>query len=483
MDILQSIIKSLAKEEIKSYKLFAKRTHNFENRKDIELFESIKTHTESSDNYHNHVIYQKPNIDAKYYRLKNKIADDLGVVLTHLNHRKPDIDALHLFSLAKIFNLKKNHSLSYHYLKLAERRALEREDYALLEAIYEQMIRFSAEVSEMAPTTIIEKRNENVQRLNLLRDLENNLAILSHEVKTTQNLVPSKSITTWLHQTLKHTLELSYVKNSPNLRIKVFQNLSRLLLLLNDYQSLESYLKTCFIEFEKEHLFNQETHDVKLQLLVYLCNASFKLNKHAQLLHYADILNKSLVEHHKLLYDQYLFYYYNILVTSYWKNNLEKAIDVLIEAQQQTAIKNNAAHFFYVLSNLAVGYFNAKKFKLANKLFSQMYVSANYKTVGVVFQLQLSLFELITKIELEDIESCEKQLLQVQKMIAEIKDKNSVKPENDVIKLLAHFLSQEDKRWRPLKPMAQTIIKNYPADSAESQSRIINYSEWLSTKF
>ena len=42
MDILQDFIKSLAKEEIKSYKLYSKRTHNFDIRKDIELFDSIK---------------------------------------------------------------------------------------------------------------------------------------------------------------------------------------------------------------------------------------------------------------------------------------------------------------------------------------------------------------------------------------------------------------------------------------------------------
>ena len=107
MDILQDFIKSLAKEELKSYKLYSKRTHNFENRKDIELFESIKKNSEESDVFHHHAIYKKTKPDTKYYRLKNKITDDLGVVLTNLNHRKPEIDVLHLLALAKIFNQKK----------------------------------------------------------------------------------------------------------------------------------------------------------------------------------------------------------------------------------------------------------------------------------------------------------------------------------------------------------------------------------------
>ena len=224
MDILQNIIKTLAKEEIKSYKLFTKRTHDFEERKDIELFDSIKKNSDELDVYHNNQLYKSKKPDTKYYRLKNKIADDLGIVLTNLNHRKPEIDALHLLSLAKIFALKKEWSLSLHYLKLAERRSVEKEDYALLESIYEQMIRISVSVSELSPSALVEKRNQNALKLNLLRELENNLAILSYEVKTTQNLTTKKEMLQWLDKTLKSTLKLSYVKKSPQLQIKIFQN-------------------------------------------------------------------------------------------------------------------------------------------------------------------------------------------------------------------------------------------------------------------
>ena len=167
MDILQDLIKSLEKEELKSYKLYTKRTHNFDTRKDIELFESIKKQAEESDKYHFKAIYKGDKPDTKYYRLKNKIADDIGIVLSNLNHKKPETDVLHLVGLAKIFNAKQKQNLALHYLKLAERRAIEKEEYALLEAIYEQMVRMSIQNTEESPTAIIEKRNENSQRLKL----------------------------------------------------------------------------------------------------------------------------------------------------------------------------------------------------------------------------------------------------------------------------------------------------------------------------
>ena len=73
MDILQDFIKALGKEEIKSYKLFTKRTHDFDSRKDIELFDSIKNNNEELDSYHNNRLYSSKKPDTKYYRLKTKL--------------------------------------------------------------------------------------------------------------------------------------------------------------------------------------------------------------------------------------------------------------------------------------------------------------------------------------------------------------------------------------------------------------------------
>ncbi|MES2761696.1 MAG: hypothetical protein V4677_05795 [Bacteroidota bacterium] len=480
MDILQDLIKSLEKEELKSYKLYTKRTHNFDNRKDIELFESIKKQAEASDKFHFKAVYDGDKPDAKYYRLKNKISDDIGIVLSNLNHKKPETDVLHLVGLAKIFNAKQKQNLALHYLKLAERRAIEKEEYALLEAIYEQMVRMSIQNTDENPATIIEKRNENSQRLKLLQDLENNLAVLSHEVKTTQNLTTKKEITVWLNHTLKNTIKLSYVKNSVQLRIKIFQNLSRLMLLLKDYASLEAYLKSCLLEFENDQLFSKQTHEVKLQLLVYLCNASYMLNKHTQSVQYANVLHKAIFEYDKALYDQYIFYYYNILVNNYSKTNAQKAIDTLEEAQNERQIKNNPNQYFYVLNNLAILNFDLKKHKQASKFFSQMYVSQNFKSFDRSFVVKLQVLELINRLELQDYELCDKLLNQLHKLIDDLKEKESIKIDIAVLELISKFLNEYESRWRPLKTSIQAFIKKF--QNPKDGSGLIDYSNWLESK-
>lgn len=480
MDILQDLIKSLGKEEIKGYKLYTKRTHNFDIRKDIELFDSIKKRHHENDKHHFEVIYGKGKPDSKYYRLKNKIADDIGIVLSNLNHKKQETDVLHLLGLAKIFNSKQQSNLSLHYLKLAERKAIEKEEFALLESIYEQMIRMSIQNAEESPVKIIAKRNENSQRLKLLQDLENNLAVLSHEVKTTQNLSTKKEITTWLNHTLKNTIKLSYVTNSAQLRIKIFQNLSRLMLLLKDYTSLEAYLKSCLLEFEKDKLFTKQTHEVKLQLLVYLCNASYMLNKYAQSLQYANVLYKAIFEFDKILYDQYIFYYYNILVNNYSKTNALKAIDTLEEAQNEQQIKNNPHQYFYVLNNLAILNFDLKKHKQASKFFSQMYVSQNFKSLDISFVVKLHVFELINRVEMQEYELCEKQLHQIHKLIDDVKEKESIKIDMAILQLINQFLTTYKNRWRPLKSVIQEFVKKYEASNWNSG--LINYTQWIGSK-
>jgi tetratricopeptide (TPR) repeat protein len=327
---------------------------------------------------------------------------------------------------------------------------------------------------------LIEKRNENSQRLKLLQDLENNLAVLSHEVKTTQNLATKKEITTWLNHTLKTTIKLSYVKNSSQLRIRIFQNVSRLLLLLKDYHALESYLKSCLIEFEKDRLFTKQTHEVKLQLLVYLCNASYMLEKHTQAVQYASVLHKALFEFDKLLYDQYIFYYYNILVNNYSKTNLSKAIDTLEAAQNEKQIKNNPHQYFYVLNNLAILNFDLKKYKQAGKFFSQMYVSQNFKSLDILFVVKLYVFELINRIEMEDYEQCDKQLGQLYKLLDDVKEKETVKIDLAMVDILDLFLNKFEKRWRPLKTTIQSFAKRFQ-NSTEGNG-LIDYKQWIESK-
>lgn len=480
MDVLQNIIKTLEKEEIKSFKLYAKRTHNFEDRKDIELFDSVKAFPDWSDTQHFKNIYKSDKADSRYYRLKNKITDDVGVVLSALNRNEKEIEALHLLIIAKIFHKKEQFQLSQHYLKLSEKKAIQQEDYSTLEIVYELFIQLSLHSIKESPEKYIKKREENSKRLALLQDLENNLALLSHKLKTTQNLAVNESFKAWLKDTLQKTQKLSYVKNSATLRLKVFQNICRLLLLTQDYVSLEKYLLKSNEEYIKEGVFNKDNHEIKVQLYIYLCNASYILQKHHQALSFAKELLNALQEYNKLLYEKYLFYYYNILVNNYSKTSTEKAIETLEEAKKQVVIKNNSNNLGFVLLNLAITHFDIHKNKLASKYLVQLYVSDAFKNYDAAFQLKVSIFELSNKVESGEMEQAEKLCNSIYKKLDDIKDKDALKIEIAVLDILQSFISGESPTWRSHKKIIVGFIKKYPAD--EAYSTIINYSKWLESK-
>lgn len=480
MDILQDLIKSLGKEELKSYKLFAKRTNDSDERRDMLLFDSIKKHYEKSDSYHCKLIYGIDKPDSKYYRLKSKIIDDIGSVLSHLYQKEDEINSVYLLQLAKIFKQKSVTHLSLHFLKLAEKKALVQEDFAALEAIYEEMIRINSHTSDENPTHIIEQRSDNSKRLMLLQELENNLAILSYQVKTTQNLTTQKEIKKWLNGVLKTTIKHSYVKNSKLLRVKVFQNLSRIMLLLKDYESLERYLLNCWEEFNEDKLFNERNHEVQLQLLIYISNTSYLLSKHNQSIKFAEVLYKKLFDYNKQNYIQYIFYYYNILVNNYSKTNLPKAVETLEKAREEAQIRNNPEQYFYVLSNLAITLFDLKNFKQAGKVFAQIYISNGYKVLDKSVVYKIHVFELINRVEIGDYEACLKHINAINKLGNEVKSKDSINADIELVNIISQHIYKYETKWRPLKTVILAYLEKYDHDDAEKG--LINYCQWLKTK-
>ncbi len=480
MNVLQNIVRSLEKEEIKSYKLYSKRTHDFSTRIDLELFNAIKLNPNWTDAQLAESIYADQKPYSKYYRLKNKINDDVGVVLSNLNRNEKEIEALHLLIIAKIFFKKDQHQLALHYLKLSEKKAIAHEDYSTLEIIYEMFIQLSLQNIKDSPEHYIQKRQENSSRLALLRDLENNFSLLSYKLKTTQTLSVTKAFKLWMKTTLEKTQGLAYVKNSATLRFKVFQNICRLLLLTLDYKALETYLIKANTDFEKDKLFTKDTHEIKLQLYVYLCNASYILKKHQQALLYAKELNTALLEYDKLWYEKYVFYYYNILVNNYSKTNPLKAIETLEEAKKQKVITENPNHIGFVLLNLAITHFDIHQNKLAGKYLIQLYVSEAFKNYDDAFQLKVSVFELCNKIEVGEIELAEKLINTIVKKLADIKDKGSLSIELAVLKLLQEYINNEKLSWRKMKEKITNFLKKFP--SANEQQSIINYSEWFAGK-
>lgn len=481
MNLLPEIISLLSKEEARNFKLFANRTNEDAGRKDLVLFDHIKR---AYPDYEEDKIFQKLYPGSKdknaFYRLKNRLVEDIGVSLSLLHYNASEINyILNNYILAKLFISRNKRDLSLHYMGRAEKKALSIEAFDLLDMLYNEYIKLSHEVLDINPEEYIRKRKENRQKLNRLQEIDDVLAVVIYQVKVGQNFGKgNERINELLGKTVNTYANSPEVKNSPLLRFKIYDAVSRILLQQHNFKALEKYLLKTYNEFEKEKLFGKSNHDTKLQMLTYICNALFKNNKLEESLNYASALHEAMKEFSGLLRDKYLFFYYNILVNNYARNHVEKAIEILNEAREQKAIKDHPVYIGFVYLNLAVSYFGIHDFKLSLRSIVRLYMLESYKKLDEAFRFKIAITELIVRYELGDTDYIEQRVKQLKKEFkASLQSAGFVREKKliEIIQLLINTpVVSTDKK-------VQQAIKGFTAQPA-TEAEIINYNDWLAQK-
>jgi len=485
MNVLPEIIGLLNKEEIRGFKLFANRTNASDGRKDILLFDYIKKNNPDYDDKKIFEKLYKGKEKNAFYRLKNRLLEDIGISLSLLHYNSSEINyVLNNYLLAKLFISKNKWQIALYYMAKAEKKAREIESFELLDMLYNEYIKLSHEVLDINPEEYITKRKENRVQLNRLQEIDDVLAAVIYRVKISQNFGKgNEKINELLSKTVNTYANSKEIKNSPLLRFKIYHSLSRILLQQHNYKALEKYLLKTYNEFSKEDLFNKNNHDTKLQMLTYISNTLFKNNKINESLAFASQLQLAMKEFSGLLHDKYLFYYYNILVNNYAKTNVEKAIEILDEAKEQKVIQGHPVYIGFVYLNLAVSYFGIKNFKSALKSIVKLYMLDSYKMLDAALRFKIAVVELIIRYELNDFDYIEQRIGQLKKEFR--KEFASPEFENEVqfiriISLLMNTTSVKSDK-KVLTSVRQFIAKLQRQKLTETEA-IINYADWLEGK-
>ena len=264
-------------------------------------------------------------------------------------------------------------------------------------------------------------------------------------------------------------------------KTKLFNAISRLLLSQQDYTSLESYTLTTYREFLTKNYFSKANHEIKLQMLAYLCNTLFVNKKHMLSLEYIDQLHSAMKEFKNLLYDNYVFFYYNTLVNNYTVIDPDKAIDVLNEAKENKAITNHPTHLGYIYLNLAGAYFDLKQHKIALKHIIKLYNHKLFNTIDNSFKIKIHITEIILRIETNDLEYSQKLIESLIKQYKTTFLNKAYKQDFDFIHLLQVLIKKYDfEKNKYTKALIATFChKTYP----QASSSIVHYNEWLIEKF
>ncbi len=484
MNILPEVIGNMNKEEIRNFKLFINRTEKATERKDEVLFDFIRKQFPDYDE--DKILKKLYDTDDKnaLYRLKNRLFEDIGKSLTlhYYDANEYNIILNYLF-LSRLFQSKGQAPTAYYYLNKAFRKANENEHLDWLDIIYGEFIKLSHETLEINPEEYIQKRKDNRSKLNKVQEIDDILAALIYRIKVSQNFAKQNTqILDLLQKTVNDFAKSKDVKNSPVLRLKIYQSVSRILLQQQDFKSLEKYLLKTFDEFSKEKLFTKNNHDTKLQMLTYLINSLFKNKKIDLSLTYVDKLKSAMEEFSSALYDKYLFYYYNSLVINYSVKDIDKAIEILHEAKDNASIKKLPIYNVFVYLNLAVLNFDKKNFKESLKHLVKPMMQDAFKHLDEAWHLKLSVFELMIRYELNDFDYLEHKLLRVKKDYLSLLKKEEYVRQKQMVLLIEKLVKSDGvKKNKQLLKEINALLDGIMLDSS-SDTDIINYSDWLKAK-
>src|ERR1035437_937365 len=152
MDILNQIVETMNKEEVRHLKMYFARV-SFEDRKDIALFDYIR---KAGEKYNEEKIvssiYSNGEDKNSFYRLKNRLMDDISksITLQYFNTDESN-SILYLLGISKFYFSKNKFIIALHFLKKAESKASKLEQFQFLDLIYSDFIRLSHELVSVNP--------------------------------------------------------------------------------------------------------------------------------------------------------------------------------------------------------------------------------------------------------------------------------------------------------------------------------------------
>ncbi len=480
MDVLNQIVNILSKDEVRFFKLFAHRQQSNDERKDLLLFDLIrKSGVETADDKLHKKLYGEGDKNS-FYRLKNRLIEDINKSLSLQHYSDSELLFIyHLMSLVRIYIGKNEFQLAFHFLKKAEQWALKIENHELLDNIYGEFIQLSHQLLIINPEKYIGLRIENSVKVNQLRQMDDLLAVVSYRLKVSQNFGEKQNNLLELleNATQQFVNEPSVVKTA-RFRFKLYGLVSQLLLQKKDFLNLEVYLLKSWETFNKENLFNKNNHDSKLQMLTYIVNTLFKNKKINDSLAYAEKLNISMKEYNNLYFDRYEIFYYNALVNNYSTYDVNKAIELLKEMQQNKNVNKVPFYELFIYLNLATSYFDLKQFNQSIKNLNKLYLIDAFKKADDTLKFKISIAELIIRYELKDGDLWKYRYDQIVKdySVALSKDINE-KEKYFILILKKASIAASGIKDKELKEEIQLYINKY-AD-AEHEDEIIDYIIWL----
>ena len=483
MEILNKIVYQMSKEEIRFFKIYSTRMADTPGRKDLLLFDKIRSKKELFDDASvARKLYGTKT--GSYYRLKHRLMSNLNEYTVLHHYGKDKIHDLNRdWALYNVYISKNNFELAAHFLNKAEKKASEFENFEMLDLIYNGFIRMSAELVDINPEYYIAKRKENASRLNLIREMDQALSVISYRLRSTQNFLPeNRTLTSLLNTALQDFVTDTTTKNSRSFQSRIYRAISQILLQRHQYAELAKYLLKTFKKFEREKWFDKESHDIKLQMLTYLANSLYRIGNYKDSLIYAQMLGAEIKAYNGFLYKKYVFFFYNAQILNYMQTDMQRAITIMdtMEEEMKQRKMNYYDQFIYVHKAMAYHWQNKPDIAIRNLV--KLYVLDSFKAAGETFRFKILTAELVMQFDAGDGISFNQRLNFIRKEHRKLLKQKEFLREKNLIQMMDSMMNKPDyKKNKLFLRKADKFIKAKEIVE-DNESALINYAEWMKRK-
>jgi hypothetical protein len=374
-------------------------------------------------------------------------------------------------------------AIARYYLKKAEKRALQIENFELLDIIYANFIKLSAEQTEINPEVFIKLRKENAVKLNKIFETDQALAAVTYRLKLSQNYGKrDMGLLKLLDNTIREFASDESLRQSKTFQSRIFSAVSQILIQSHNFTELEKFMLATYKRFLDEGWFDKTNHETKIQMLIYIINSTFKNRKYRESLDYAEMLGEELNAYNNMLYDKFIFFYYNALVINYSQIDLARGLKALDEAEREMKWMKNSYYDFFILLNKANFLFYQRKVNDAIRHLVKLYINDHYKKTDLSFKMKIAVAECMMQYESNDADSALKRVEQVKKDFeTQLKLKDFAR-EKFILKLIpkmihAGKLSKDIKLFDEIKGFVSKPVKESVEDG-----EVLRYRAWLAPK-
>lgn len=491
---INEIIEAFTGEEFREFKYFLRRRKgNLSYGEDFKLVELIRKGVSAE---------KLINVNA-YHQTRKRIKKQLEQFYSLQNILKDETSKIYNLIEASKFLFRKNlYRQAWQYIIKAEKAAMKKEEYELLDYIYFTQISYASDisiVSNQAPDIInlIRKKDANAGLAKIDGNANTAYAFLVHNIRElfskelyNRQAKSHSNINSLIAYILKHYQLEDKIYNRPRIYIKIVNIVCRALREKKDYLSLRKYSLSNYHLMKKKKMLDKIPSDQYMELIRSIYQSSMRTRNYDDCEHFQELYDL-ISKRFKSQEDRFVYYNFRseIMAADLFMctNRLEEARTRLLSLNKKYANnKKSAIIYFYLRINLLAMYFKFEDYDKCKSLFNgiiQQYQKKVLKEEGLGLEMLLytEIFGAIVYFELDDIEYSEYLLKRIRRKYSENLNKEESNRESQFIRILSKMLSDPSYlRSSKFKIECETFTKL--KDYLPGDREYISLNAWLQSK-